>query len=258
MIQLVQKQNQDDFFLALRHGEASSCRIETLYRQHGDCSPYAEFWVIYDGDKQPVGAISRYAGALTLCAGGGMDTGELRDFLQMIGCELLETDYPDVKRLLAGFDTIALHNLLSYRSSDPNCDTEEVNRSPRLSEVYRLLCKTDAEFKENSDFDHWLWDLSSRQRKGLCRIFSIESEEHPISTGGIYTMSERCAMISSVATDPGKQKRGHASKIVRSLCHEALALGKTPLLICTDELLPYYSKMGFAKQKNWYTLERLK
>ncbi len=121
--------------------------------------------------------------------------------------------------------------LMQFTGTAEHC---EVEKEPPLSEVFDIL-KTGFEI----DFEPWYLDMSHRVRHGVTRFRklggSVLAIQHDLS---------REALLSQIATLPEMRKKGYARRLIRAVCGE-LSQSKV-FLLCEDNLVPFYQKIGFS------------
>ncbi|MEG1932232.1 MAG: GNAT family N-acetyltransferase [Pygmaiobacter sp.] len=93
------------------------------------------------------------------------------------------------------------------------------------------------------DADAWYADACARRNRGLAEIWTVCDGEDIIATAGVYARRRDAAYISAVATRADHRGRGLASGLVQGLA-DAYGDG-TVTLRCTEELRPFYERLGF-------------
>lgn len=184
-------------------------------------------------------------GGFVICENGECDVEELAEFLSFNGFSdiFCSNDLGGrLKELLScGSQTV---NLMRFREKIPNSTETDVNKTPPLEDVYKIL-STAFEI----DFEPWYVDMSHRIRHGVSGARVLDRSaliiQHNINGE---------ALLSQIATTPERRGQGVASKLILSTCVE-LATSEI-YIICEDKLLPFYEKIGFEKIAEKYVLTR--
>lgn len=135
-------------------------------------------------------------------------------------------------------------NVMKFNGNPVFCDTDH---SPTLGEVYEIVSKA---FGLPPDcFEQWYLDMSHRIRHNVSEVRRLDSSvliiQHNIN-GEV--------LLSQVATFPEEQGKGNASRLIFAVCGEFL--GKTIELICSDELISFYDKIGFVLKERKCSLTK--
>lgn len=189
--------------------------------------------------------LSVFEGVCTL-DGHGFDPMELREFLRMRGCCTLVCEAASAALLFPGAPVQSFSVLRCGTSVFAPAHAPEVDRTPPLAQVYRLLADT---FDNMADvrFDAWYADVSLKQRRGLARVFGVAENGGLVSTAGIYHQNACAAVIGSVATAPFARGRGYAGALVLALAQSAAAEGKAALIAAKNpRAASLYTGLGFV------------
>lgn len=85
-------------------------------------------------------------------------------------------------------------------------------------------------------------------RHGRSTVFGIfDTAGALMSTASVVAENEKYALIGDVFTRPDARRRGLAAEVCLECCRAALEKGKTPWLMCSAAMLPYYTRLGFRK-----------
>ena len=120
----------------------------------------------------------------------------------------------------------------------------DVESEPPLGEVYKILSSSF-----DIGYEHWYADMSHRIRHGVAKARRLGGSaliiQHDINGE---------ALLSQIATIPGQRGRGNAARLISSVCAELSP--SEVYVICEDELLPFYQKIGFEKTANKFIITR--
>ncbi len=83
-------------------------------------------------------------------------------------------------------------------------------------------------------------------REGLAYGYGVFAGGALASFAFIVAQNADSALLGDVFTEPAHRGRGFASRCVLESVRAALSAGRTPYLLCTEELRPFYARLGFA------------
>ena len=99
--------------------------------------------------------------------------------------------------------------------------------------------------------------IRSRMRAGGVRHMVVRQDGRIVSHANTTAEMDGFALVSGVTTAPDAQRRGHAARLVSSLCRELLGEGRIPCLFAKSAgALAMYEKLGFVKTGEYMTLRR--
>ena len=88
-------------------------------------------------------------------------------------------------------------------------------------------------------------DAAARRNRGLADIRALSAGGTLVATAGVYALQPWEAYIGAVETVPAFRRRGCAGYLVSLLAH---TYAQRPVrLICAEGLVPFYAKLGFAR-----------
>lgn len=238
-------------------------RIHSWYRCYGNGYPFCDFWMLYadnsraeEGEEQvqPLGALCRYQGTLTISCSLQVDFAELAAFLPATGALEVEAMEPILQELLPYLEHGSLHRGLVMTIPPKTWETMElpaaavqVQQQVNYADVHALLCTCFEGFEEQVPFSPWYVDTSAHVRRSDCLVVSVEGEGGVISTAGVYYVGPQMAMIADVGTHPAHRGRGLAGACLRACMQHIRRLGRRPcLVLARPELEPFYAAMGFV------------
>lgn len=127
-------------------------------------------------------------------------------------------------------------NLMRFRA---DAVPAEVEKNPPLQESFEVI--RQAFDLSDRLFEPWYLDMSHRIRHQVSEIYRLGSSVLVVQ----YHQNNE-VLISQVATLPSCQGKGSASKLIKAVCAEYA--DSVVKIICDDELVPFYSKIGFVKE----------
>ena len=222
--------------------DAFAARITALAITYGFEQNFALFWVQKNGEE-PVAAISRVDGSMTLCCTENADFEELAAFVNAVGYSALIGNEESVSKL--GFTASKSSFIVEYQGENTP-DESGISRDCDKKKVYDLLC--DCGF-EMGDYGAFLADYCSRLNKGTARLAAFEENELLACASALF-IGDKSVLLGAVATRKSARGRGLASKLVTALAEGEK--DKKVFLFCrNDGLLDFYKKIGFVCVGRW-------
>jgi len=172
---------------------------------------------------------------------GDNDFDELAEFFSFCGVREIFCFEDAGERLGALLGCKAqLVNLMRFTGKAESAETE-VN--PPLREVFEIICSA---FGLPSDlFEAWYPDMSHRIRHGVSEAQRLGNSVLVVQ----YAMNGE-VLLSQIATLPSEQGKGGASRLISAVCADYTESKIN--LICADELVGFYKRMGFVfESKKW-------
>lgn len=117
--------------------------------------------------------------------------------------------------------------------------TADVEKNPPLQEVFEVI--RQAFGLSDRLFEPWYLDMSHKIRHQVSEIYRLGS-----SVLVVQYHHNNEVLVSQVATLPFEQGRGGASKLIKAVCAEFA--DSVVKIICTDDLIPFYTGIGFIKE----------
>lgn len=132
--------------------------------------------------------------------------------------------------------------VMIYRYSVCEKGSAEVLRGKEILGLYKLLSGKDTlSFDDERRYVLRLRAVNS----GLSAVFGIREEGRLISSASVSSENEKYALIADVFTEKEQRGRGLARECLMTAVDYALRKGKTPVLLCNENMCPYYEKAGF-------------
>lgn len=132
--------------------------------------------------------------------------------------------------------------LMVYESEDvPESTAQDVSETG-IFDSFKLFCECD-----ELSFDNEKRYVARRRavNAGLARVFAVSDNGKMISTASVSAMNEKYAVISDVFTRQEFRCRGFGANVLARAVAFSLEEGRTPLLLCDDDMRTYYENAGF-------------
>lgn len=130
-------------------------------------------------------------------------------------------------------------NLMRYTGCGIPYETEH---NPALSEIYEILKSAF-----DIDFETWYVDMSHRIRHGISAARRIENSVLVVQ----HNLNGE-ALLSQIATAPRFRNKGNAARLISAVCAELSP--STVFILCRDDLIEFYTKIGFSKEGRYFQL----
>ena len=219
-----------------------AARISALAATYGFEQSFALFWVQYV-DGNPVAAVSRLDGNMSVFCGANTDFEELAAFIKTVGFSVLACREENMKKL--GFEADNASYIVKYEGASDGEDPDVLWDYDK-KKIYELL--NDCGFEMGS-FSAFASDYCSRLNKGAAMLAAIENESLDACASALF-IGKSSVLLGAVATRKEARGKGYASKAVKALANRFD--DKTVYLFCrNDSLLAFYKKMGFVSDGKW-------
>lgn len=132
----------------------------------------------------------------------------------------------------------------------PVFDAEQIDRAPRLDDVYEILSEG---FPNLIAYDLWLTDTSHMVRRGLRQCYTYFNVT---AATAIYDYGDQ-VLIGQVATKIAARGKGYARDFLHWIANDLEARGKTGILYALDIRKSFYEEIGFTLLESEYVWEHL-
>lgn len=211
-----------------------SGRIEAACRAYG--TGY-DFCRLYRFDK---GSALIY-NCSAVISGECDDISELQSFVMLNYPETVECPPHIAEKLtLLGYEK--KHRTLFERKAAPQ--TENAPEAATLMKMYEIV---KASFGE-TEFDMWYADMSHRIRHGVSKAYMYINA----ACACVDFIYEGAAYISQVAVMPDQRGNGYGRKILETISGELYKTGTVPRLWAYDDVMGFYSSIGFSETDEDY------
>lgn len=225
-----------------------AARITALVKTYGASHDFAMFWV-QRIDGNPVAAISRIDGDMTLCCSENADFEELSCFIGAVGYSSLTCDEKVMASL--GITPSKTSFTVKYKGG-AKAVTEGILRDCDKKEIYRLLISCGFEL---GDYNAFLADVCARLNKQTASFAAAEINNEISACAFALFEGEKSVLLGAVATKESARGKGLASKLVGTLSEEKS--GKEVYLFCrNDSLVDFYGKIGFEPVGRWAVFQK--
>ncbi len=177
-------------------------------------------------------------GDAVLCVTGeSCDFDELADFFTFCGVRKIFCSEEAGKRLskLIGCKLQSV-NLMCFAGEPLSA---EIETAPPLQEVFEVI--QQAFLLSEAAYEPWYLDMSHKIRHGVSKAYRLGG-----SVVIVQYHQNGEALLSQVATLPSERGKGNAAKLIKAVCAEYI--GSAVRIICSDELIPFYRKIGFVEE----------
>lgn len=238
MLKLCAALNQLDFL----PDDPYAARISALAKTYGFGYDFVLFWAQYL-DGEPVAAVSRIDGNMSICCTEKADFEELKEFVKTVGFASLSCREEVLEKL--GFTASKSSFIVKYKGQSTTADPC-VLWDYGKKEVFELLCECGFEM---GDFGSFLADYCSKLNKGTAKLAVCAEAELDACASALF-IGEKSVLLGAVATRESARGKGYASKLVKALADSFE--DKTVYLFCrNDSLLGFYEKIGFESDGIW-------
>lgn len=167
---------------------------------------------------------------------------ELSLFLKVCGFGSALMGIETGKRLMAAGWKNARESLIYKFSSqllpegEAIPEMEEINAAPKLDEVFPIVKDGFPEIK----YEDWYTDISHKVRHGIAKVYVYGG-----ASASVMADINGTVFISLVSTKKEARGKGEAKKLLRRLGLYFEEHGKEIIILCREELSPFYRKAGF-------------
>lgn len=242
MVSICSNYNELDFLPA----DPYAARITALFKTYGAEYDFVLFWV-QRIDDEPVAAISRVDGNMTLCCTEKADFEELSYFINAVGYSSLTLDAAFLEPL--GLTAAKSSYTVRYEGEKGFSDKRILNDYDKKS-LYDLLCFCGFEL---GDYTAFLSDVCARLNKNTASLAAIKNETLDACAFALFE-GVKSVLLGAVATRNEARGNGYASMLVKSLAGREES--RKVFLFCrNDGLLEFYKKSGFVYCGKWAIVE---
>ncbi len=242
MISLCSNYSELDFLPA----DAYAARITALFKTYGADYDFATFWV-QRVENNPVAAIGRVDGNMTLCCTENADFEELSYFINAVGYSSLTLD--EKYLLPLGLTAAKSSYTVEYKGEKAFTD-ERIKSDYDKKKLYDLLISCGFEL---GSYQAFLSDVCARLNKNTASL-AVIGEADPDACAFALFEGEKSVLLGAVATRNEARGKGYASALVKSLAGREKE--RKVFLFCrNDGLIEFYKKSGFVYAGKWAVIE---
>ena len=238
MLKLCENMKEFDFLPP----DPYAARISALAKTYGFGQSFVLFWVQYV-DGEPVAAVSRIDGNMSVFCSEKTDFEELSAFINTVGFSVLACREENMRNL--GFEATNASYIVKY-NAQVGLPDERVLWDYDKKDVYELLSECGFEM---GDFGAFVADYCSKLNKGTAKLAAIADAELNACARALF-IGKNSVLLGAVATRKTARGKGYASKAVKALANSFS--DKSVYLFCrNDSLLDFYKKIGFEFDGRW-------
>lgn len=215
-------------------------KINVLFLSYGIGSE-AEFWYQLVQNRVS-GIICRYGADCIISMSDIADMTEISEFLDLIGFRsiLCSDKLPIPGNAVTGF-------IMRFQNNNAH-SAPNIIRYSNYKELYRFLKSIDSTEIQLPDYADFVTSLYARVRTNTAQIRAILDNDRIIAV--CISMSDgKNTVISPIATAKEYRRQGFALSLINSISENIL-------LLCSEENLPFYNKIGFEAVGKWSELYR--
>lgn len=243
MIRLIENTTKEELEKLTAFAETDCLGVRALgpLLAYGTGYDFLDAWV--QETDEITAFITRFYGAVTVCAGEGADRDEIEEFLAVLGVSDFTANFEkgrkNVMKLERGGDCKAL--------PVTNCNCIE---NSNYKAFYDIISECHDDY-DAARFEDWYVDMSHRVRHGTADIFLLacadaEGTNSFVSAAAALSVTPHCVFLSAISTLPQYRGRHFAHTLIRSVCGKYA--DRTVYLLCDDDKVPFYEKAGFHKE----------
>jgi len=243
MIRLIENPTENEIEKLTAFAETDCLGVRALgpLLAYGTGYDFLDTWV--QETDEITALITRFYGAVTVCAGEGADREEIEGFLAVLGVSDFTSSFEkgrkNVMKLERGGDCKAL--------PVTNCNCIE---NSNYKAFYDIISKCHDDY-DAALFEDWYVDMSHRVRHGTADIFLLACGDADgttafVSAAAALSVTPHCVFLSAISTLPQYRGRHFAHTLIRMVCGKYA--DRTVCLLCGDDKVSFYEKAGFHKE----------
>ncbi len=224
-----------------------SCRILCLIESYKDYDGLISLWIQYGENNYPTAVLIKYCGDMTAVLGENADVDEIREFIALVGASSVLSE----EKLFDGSESGIIMRLAGKSSDNYRSNNPDVDFSPDLSAVHKLLTVCSSKSFECPLYEDFILDTSHKLRHGCAECCAVMSGDELLSYAMTAAMTDKSAVIGAVCTRPGYRENGYGSVCVTSLIDR---LGNREIFIMREikENESFYKGLGFENCGEFY------
>ena len=182
-------------------------------------------WWIQETEAGQTALLCRQNGVFRIHAAPGADGEELAPAFAALGCRL-------ERRVL-------MEAPPSLRGGEPLVPLT-------AGQLERVAATAFPAFAARRDGGRWLWEFSRKARRGLAFAAGVQEAGEILAAGAVTHRGTGRAVLGYICCIPSCRGRGLGSRVVTGLAARCAQEGEVPVLLCREELVPFYRRMGFV------------
>ncbi len=217
---------------------------------------FCQFWLSSDEDGAVNGVILKFESSLTLSVKDGCDYSELSAFLGMTDFDELVCEESVADKLnLNGFRVRKSYSATSGMQDKAVTELKEMD----IYKAYKLISENipDSFADSKEAYLSFLSDFTFRRTRGFSRMKGIRSGDEIISCAMTSAETDKAAIMSGIASDASKRRKGLGRATVLHLAGELINEGKKAYVIALNESAEgFYEHIGFEYETKIAFYER--
>lgn len=223
------------------------CKIASAAAAYGLHEPFEQFWV-QDGGT----VLAKIDSEALLAEGKNMNAEEIRAFLRTLDIRKLSCTEETAGRL--GIPVTAQGKIMVLHPEHIVKGTyADIRVNPGPREIYAVLEQSGSETFPVPEFEPFYMDLSFRTRHGAALSVGVNMGDRLAACAVCSAMTERAAVIASVACVPGLRRHGYGRTAVAALA-EKLNRENVYIFRAEGENEEFYRFLGFENYGSWAEL----
>ncbi len=185
---------------------------------------------------------------VTVHAKNSFNSEEVLQYLKMISFKSLTAERVVMDKL--GFSKYEQKTAYRFFGKTADYPANNANEND-YKEIYHLISKAiPGSFSEKKEaYLSWLSDFTFRRKRNSARMKCIKEENELICCAMTSAECENDAIISGVACDENKRKKGAGKAIVLSVTNELIKENKNVFVIALNASAQgFYEHIGFEKE----------
>lgn len=225
-------------------------RVSALIDAYGVDQSFFNVW--HENFKSVVASLD---GSFFICESDNDNLDELKEFLSFSpGVLSISGKKETVDKLGLSYSKRTDFFVMEYKNS---CDAKDIEteKEPKLTDIYKLISESGSDDLTVGSFNGWYADMSHRIRHGCAKAYLLKNNKEAVSALIVSAMSQKAGLISGVVTDKEHRGRGYASRLLLKACFDLNAEGRFAVAECSQKLIEFYKKSGFAYAGEYSIIE---
>lgn len=156
-----------------------------------------------------------------------------------------------IKSILSDEYSVANRTELFYNGKLEESNIE-VNESPKLDDVFKIVKEAFPSLRDT--YEVWITDTSHRIRHSQSNLCTYQNA----STLMVKYYIDGYALIGQIGTLISERGKNYARELIYYVCKELIDKRFKPCLFARDNMVSYYTELGFTITLNDFVLERKK
>lgn len=200
-------------------------------------------WWIQETEAGQTALLCRQNGVFRIHAAPGADGEELAQFVRMAGFEAAQLP----QELAPAFAALGCRlERRALMEAPPSLRGGEPLVPLTAGQLEGVAATAFPAFAARRDGGRWLWEFSRKARRGLAFAAGVQEAGEILAAGAVTHRGTGRAVLGYICCTPSCRGRGLGSRVVTGLAARCVQEGEVPVLLCREELVPFYRRMGFV------------